>query len=85
MFLLGMSLDQLVCLYEPVRNYSLPATPEDIFPSGPAAEGKPKLSVPKELWRLVDALWQLGMKEKDLFAVSVDEAEVDCVSAHLSK
>ena len=74
---IGMSLDQLVCAYEPVRSYPLPATPEEVFPVDTVSDSKPKLSVPKELLRLVDALWQSGMKEKDLFAVSVDESEVD--------
>ncbi len=29
-----------------------------------------KMNIPKELWRLVDALWQGGMDEPDLFTIS---------------
>jgi hypothetical protein len=36
-----------------------------------------KLSIPKELWRLVDALWSgNALKEKDLFNSKADPAEV---------
>ena len=37
------------------------------------------MSIPKELWRLVDALWQGGMREKDLFSSAADQGEVSCL------
>lgn len=73
-----MSLEQLVCALDPVRNIPPPA-----LESSQAYEVSPdkmqltqQLSIPKELWRLVDALWQGGMKEKDLFASSAEPGEV---------
>jgi hypothetical protein len=36
-----------------------------------------RLNVPKEMWRLMDALWSLGaMKVVDIFSVDADENEV---------
>jgi hypothetical protein len=45
-----------------------------------------KLSIPKELWRLVDALWSgNALKEKDLFNSKADPAEVQYESsAHIA-
>ena len=71
-----MSLDQLVCAYQPVRSYPLPATSDEVFPIEQISDDKAKLSIPKELWRLIDALWRSGMDEADLFAMSADQAEV---------
>ena len=42
-----------------------------------SANGGGKLSIPKELWRLVDALWAgNALKEKDLFNSKADPKEV---------
>ena len=73
----GMSLEDLVQLLEPVSNLPYPAVTPDGFIDAPAtmtATSDPsnstesKLSIPKELWRLIDALWAgNALKEKDLF------------------
>lgn len=46
--------------------------------SGSGSSGvAPLMSLPKELWRLVDALWMGdALREKDLFAVDADPIEV---------
>lgn len=81
---MGMSLEALVNAQEPVRSIPLPATvrhSDMLDDNGWAAErlqsvgaagDKPlsALQLPKELWRVVDALWSGGaIKEKDLFAL----------------
>ncbi len=73
-----MSLEQLVCAMDPVRKIPPPAF--DASQSYDLTQDKSQpiqqLSIPKELWRLIDALWQGGMKEKDLFASSAEPGEV---------
>jgi hypothetical protein len=73
-----MSLEQLVCALDPVRDIPPPALePSQSFDlSQEKSHPLPQLSIPKELWRLVDALWQGGMREKDLFASSAEPGEV---------
>ena len=45
----------------------------------PTSAGGPALSVPKELWRLVDALYRRGLMEKDLFILPGAPGEVQAV------
>lgn len=74
----GMSLEDLVQILEPVSNVPFPATNPEGFLNDSATpmvgdlnqanNNESKLSIPKELWRLIDALWTgNAMKEKDLF------------------
>jgi phosphatidylinositol-bisphosphatase len=71
----GMSLEELVYIPGPVRLTSLPSDdPSDvdhlfITPDGkPVPPKPPALKIPKEVWRIIDALWKGGaLKEKDLF------------------
>ena len=79
----GMSLAQLVCATEPVRSIPLPSSLTSSAAtngtSGEAGAHVGHMSIPKELWRLVDALWQGGMREKDLFSSNADQSEVNCL------
>ncbi len=62
----GMSLEELVHTLEPVYSTKLPALE---FPDAIQNfnQSTPKLAIPKELWRLVDALWTGdGIREKDV-------------------
>jgi inositol polyphosphate 5-phosphatase INPP5B/F len=73
----GMSLEELVQITQPVSEVPFPTVHPDFFlPSGqergpgkiPSGNDPTPLSVPKELWRLIDALWSSNaLKEKDLF------------------
>jgi len=86
----GMSLDELVMTHEPVRHTALPAhrrggggAGDDELGLGGGADAPPpqqKLGVPKELWRLVDALWNgKALQEKDLFQAAADPLEVAAI------
>lgn len=90
----GMSLEELVCTWDPVRNTNLPSAepgPENLHipreeavnqanqQAAAAATGGlevgagKEMSIPKEVWRLVDALWTGGgVTENDLFVVGAD-------------
>jgi len=45
----------------------------------PTSVGGPALSIPKELWRLVDALYRRGLTEKDLFILPGAPGEMQAV------
>lgn len=76
----GMSLAQLVCASAPVRTIPLPSSSSSLTAAGSGGGGGAgHMSIPKELWRLVDALWQGGMREKDLFSSTADQSEVRCL------
>ena len=52
-------------------------TPPTTTTSTSIATIAPVLSIPKELWRLVDALWSGdALREKDLFVIDADPIEV---------
>jgi inositol polyphosphate 5-phosphatase INPP5B/F len=83
----GVSLDELIFTTEPMRYTSFPAL---ISPTSDAASQPPaspssnsaalKQAVPKELWRLIDALWTGGaLREKDLFGQTPDKDELAAV------
>lgn len=69
----GMSVDELVLYSEPIRNVPLDPVhrAEKIDPNPTSA-----LCVPKELWRLVDAIYERGLQEKDLFLMNGVTKEV---------
>lgn len=88
-----MSLEELVHILQPVGETKLISsyvddeienTPqsneEDLSPNEKSREGTARtanLSVPKELWRLIDALWSgNALKERDLFNTKSDPQEV---------
>ncbi|GMH70934.1 hypothetical protein TrRE_jg13140 [Triparma retinervis] len=69
----GMGVRDLVLISEPVRDVPLdPKGRIDFEASHPPAS----LSVPKELWRIVDAISEKGLHEKDLFLTPGFAAEV---------
>ena len=71
----GMSVDELVKYAEPIRD--VPLDPilraEKHDPSNPSAA----LCVPKELWRIVDAIYEKGLHERDLFTTPGIAEEVN--------
>jgi len=69
----GMSADELVMYMEPVRQIPLdPIKRAEKFDPNPTSA----LCVPKELWRIIDAIYERGLQEKDLFLVSGSAGEV---------
>ena len=68
----GMPVDELVMYAEPIRN--IPLDPirraEYIESNNNSGATAAALCVPKELWRIVDAIYQRGLQNKDLFSSS---------------
>lgn len=74
----GLTLEELVITQQPVRSTPLPAHQRD--DPMPATEPSQKLGIPKEVWRLVDALWSgKALLEKDLFQTPGDVNEVAAI------
>jgi phosphatidylinositol-bisphosphatase len=63
----GMSVDELVLYNDPIRNVPLdPIKRVEKYGTDQTAV----LCIPKELWRIVDAIWGKGLHEADLFNIS---------------
>lgn len=63
----GMSVDELVMYNDPIRNVPLdPIKRVEKY----GTEQTSVLCVPKELWRIVDAIYGKGLHERDLFSIS---------------
>ena len=90
----GMSLEELIYTPQPSRETRLPALAAgggkgnaDLLEPPPAPQGAPKQTVPKEVWRLADALHNGGhngpgnaLKERNLFvSADADASEVAAV------
>lgn len=70
----GMSVDDLVMHNDPIRSVPLdPVKRVEKYGTDKTAV----LCVPKELWRIVDAIYSKGLHEKDLFSVSGYKEEMD--------
>mmetsp|Transcript_18358 Transcript_18358/g.26328 ORF Transcript_18358/g.26328 Transcript_18358/m.26328 type:complete len:792 (+) Transcript_18358:113-2488(+) len=69
----GMSVDELVMYSDPIRNIPLdPIKRAETREMNSSAA----LCVPKELWRIVDAIYERGLHEKDLFTTPGEPDEV---------
>jgi len=69
----GMSVDELVMYSEPIRSVPLdPIKRAEKFDPNPTSA----LCVPKELWRIIDAIYERGLHENDLFLLSGVQKEV---------
>ena len=69
----GMSVDELVMYAEPIRTIPLdPIQKAEKMDLNPSAA----LCVPKEAWRIVDAIYESGLDEKDLFTTPGNSQEV---------
>lgn len=69
----GMSVDELVLYSDPIRNVPLdPIKRAEKYDPSPANA----LCVPKELWRLIDAIYEKGLQEPDLFVDPGNPEEV---------
>jgi len=61
----GMSVDELVLYSEPVRN--IPIDPVERAKKIDPTTATSTLCVPKELWRVIDAIFEKGLSEPHLF------------------
>eukprot|EP00978_Attheya_sp_CCMP212_P022016 scaffold65048_cov43-Attheya_sp.AAC.1 len=66
----GMSVDELVSMAEPVRNIPLDPLRRAEMRESSSAMASAGLCVPKELWRIVDAIYSKGLHERDLFTTA---------------
>mmetsp|Transcript_4945 Transcript_4945/g.5126 ORF Transcript_4945/g.5126 Transcript_4945/m.5126 type:complete len:284 (-) Transcript_4945:639-1490(-) len=70
----GMTVDELVVYAEPIRNIPLdPIQRAEHLRSGSGGVDKDAssaLCVPKELWRIIDAIYEKGLHERDLFTTA---------------
>ena len=70
----GMSVDELVLYNDPIRSVPLdPIKRVEKYGTDQTAV----LCVPKELWRILDAIYAKGLHERDLFSISGYTEEID--------
>jgi phosphatidylinositol-bisphosphatase len=76
----GMSVDELVMYTEPIRNVPLdPIKRSENYDPSPTSA----LCVPKELWRILDAIYERGMQQPDLFLTPGFAEEVKMIRESL--
>jgi len=76
----GMSVDELVMYNDPIRSIPLdPIRRVEKYGTDKSA----MLCVPKELWRIVDAIYGKGLHEMDLFSISGYKEEIDMIRESL--
>lgn len=76
----GVSLEELVSTLEPLRSVAIPSNYQTDAEGETVTSSEVKQSIPKELWRLIDALWTGGaLNEKDLFTGTALVQEVESV------
>lgn len=76
----GMSVDELVMYADPIRNVPLdPVKRVELY----GVDQSVALCVPKELWRIVDAIYGKGLNQKELFSASGYEEEVQNIRESL--
>jgi phosphatidylinositol-bisphosphatase len=65
----GMNLDELVLYKDPIRTIPLDTIERVLhFPNELEVSPTNSLCVPKELWRVVDAIYEKGLPSKNIFA-----------------
>ena len=69
----GMSVDELVLYTDPIRQVPIdPILRAEKYDLNSRAA----MCVPKELWRIIDAIYERGLDERDLFSMAGDPEEV---------
>ncbi len=80
----GVSFEELVLTPGPIRSTTIPTHQKLLGTSFCGSNTSPPLQIPKELWRLIDALWTGGaIREKDLFAMPGKLDEVISIRENL--
>jgi len=73
----GMSPDELVLYKDPIRTIPLDAIERAMhFPNESEISPSNALCIPKELWRIVDAIYEKGLQTPDLFSAPGNPADV---------
>jgi inositol polyphosphate 5-phosphatase INPP5B/F len=73
----GMDLDDLVLYKDPIRQIPLdPIERAEMFRDDEAASAANALCIPKELWRVVDAIYEKGLQQADLFIAPGNPEEI---------
>lgn len=73
----GMSLEEMVLYKDPIRSIPLDVIERaSHFPNENETSPSSALCIPKELWRVVDAIYEKGMQTPDLFSAPGIPAEV---------
>ena len=73
----GMSLDELVLYKEPIRTIPLDAIERALhFPNESEISPSNALCIPKELWRIVDAIYEKGLQNPGLFSAPGSFVEI---------
>jgi len=73
----GMNLDDMVLYKDPIRTIPLdPIERAKRFPNEADISPNSALCIPKELWRVVDAIFEKGLQTPELFATPGVPAEV---------
>ncbi|OEU10210.1 DNase I-like protein [Fragilariopsis cylindrus CCMP1102] len=73
----GMSLDELVLYKDPIRTIPLDAIERAVhFPNESEISPSNALCIPKELWRIVDAIYEKGLQNHELFSAPGNPVEV---------
>lgn len=76
----GMTLDDLVLYKDPIRNIPLDAIERaEKFRDEGELNPANALCIPKELWRVVDAIYEKGLQQPDLFATPGHPEEVKLI------
>jgi len=73
----GMSLEEMVLYKDPIRTIPLDVIERaEKFPNESAISPSNALCIPKELWRIVDAIYEKGLQTPDLFSTPGSPADV---------
>ena len=74
----GMSLDEMVLYKDPIRTVPLDAIERaEQYPNESEISPSNALCIPKELWRVVDAIYEKGLQTGDIFSSPGNPTDVE--------
>jgi len=76
----GMTLDELVLYKDPIRQVPLDAIERaQMYSDDGPSKASNALCIPKELWRVVDAVYDKGLQHPDLFIAAGNPEEIKLI------